>query len=96
MVHQIKKYCRYCKKHQFHDVVKVSSIGLISYYIGNFAKRLFFISLKLPIIGILLAPIVAVFDLFIVFPIWALFVAFSCFGPKIHTITVCSTCECKS
>lgn len=93
MAQQIKKYCRYCKKHQFHDVIKVSSISLMSYYIGNFAKCLFFTSLKLPIIGILLAPIVSVFDLFIVFPIWLLFVVCSVIGPKVHTITVCSICK---
>ncbi len=90
---QIKKYCRYCKKHQFHNVVKVSSIALMGYYIGVFARVLLVISLKLPLIGILLIPIVSVFDIFVVFPIWLLFETFSGIGPKIHTITVCSICK---
>lgn len=90
---QIKKYCDVCKKHQFHNVVKVSSIALMGYYIGNFARVLLVISLKLPIIGILLVPIVSVFDIFVVFPIWLIFETFSGIGPKIHTITVCSRCK---
>lgn len=90
---QIKKFCPYCKKHQFHDVVKVSSISLMSYYIGTFAKCLLILSFKLPIIGILLVPIVSVFDLLVVFPIWLLFAVFSVIGPRVHTITVCSICK---
>ena len=90
---QIKKFCPYCKKHQFHDVVKVSSIGLMSYYIGTFARALLVLSFKLPIIGILLVPIVSVFDIFVVFPIWLLLAVFSVIGPRVHTITVCT---CKS